>query len=134
MRNELSTMKRRILLIDDEEDIRELLQMTLEMSSHWEVLTAGSGEEGLEMARIYHPDAIILDVIMPDMDGPMTFEQLQQDPETRNIPVILLTAKAKADEQPHYTNLGVKAVLSKLINPLNFAKRLSEILGWNSGD
>ncbi len=133
MRNELSTMKRRILLIDDEEDIRELLQMSLEMSSHWEVFTAGSGLEGLEMARIYQPDAIILDVIMPDMDGPMTFEQLQQDPETRNIPVILLTAKAKADEQPHYTNLGVKAVLSKLINPLSFAEQLSKILEWPSG-
>ncbi|EAW37253.1 response regulator [Lyngbya sp. PCC 8106] len=126
-------MKRRILLIDDEEDIRELLQMSLEMSSSWEILTAESGQEGIEMACTYQPDAIILDVIMPDMDGPTTFEQLQKNPETQNIPVILLTAKAKADEQPRYTNLGVKAVLSKLINPLNFAEQLAEILEWRSG-
>ncbi|MEB3280299.1 MAG: response regulator [Lyngbya sp.] len=130
MTNESITIKRRILVIDDEEDIRELLQLSLEMSSSWEVLTAGSAQEGLEMAITYQPDAIILDVIMPDIDGPATFQQLQENPATRNIPVVLLTAKVQADEQPAYTNLGVKAVLSKLINPLHFAQQLAEVLGW----
>lgn len=126
-------MRRRILVIDDEEDIRELLQMSFEMSSGWEVFTAGSGQEGIEMALTYRPDAIVLDVIMPDMDGPTTFKQLQKNPATRDIPVVLLTAKVQADEQPSYTEIGVKAVLSKLINPLTFAEQLAEVLGWRSG-
>ncbi|WP_413167194.1 response regulator [Capilliphycus salinus ALCB114379] len=123
-------MKRRILVIDDEEDIRELLQLSIEMSSSWEVFTAGSGQEGIEMALTYQPDAIILDVIMPDMDGPTTFQLLQENPETRNIPVILLTAKVQTDEEAPYGDLGVKAVLSKLINPLHFAEQLAAVLGW----
>jgi CheY-like chemotaxis protein len=131
MTDELREMKRRILVIDDEEDIRELLQLSLEMSSSWEVFTAGSGQEGLEIALTYQPDAIILDVVMPEMDGPATFKQLQQNPATRNIPVVLLTAKVQATEQPRYTQLGVKAVLSKLIDPLSFAEQLARVLGWS---
>jgi CheY-like chemotaxis protein len=131
MTDELREMKRRILVIDDEEDIRELLQLSLEMSSSWEVFTAGSGQEGLEIALTSQPDAIILDVVMPEMDGPATFQQLQQNPATRNIPVVLLTAKVQATEQPRYTQLGVKAVLSKLIDPLSFAEQLARVLGWS---
>jgi CheY-like chemotaxis protein len=131
MTDELREMKRRILVIDDEEDIRELLQLSLEMSSSWEVFTAGSGQEGLEIALTSQPDAIILDVVMPEMDGPATFKQLQQNPATRNIPVVLLTAKVQATEQPRYTQLGVKAVLSKLIDPLSFAEQLARVLGWS---
>ncbi len=130
MTDELIPMKRRILVIDDEEDIRELLQLSLEMSSSWEVFTAGSGQEGLQMAQIHQPDAIILDVVMPDMDGPTTFKRLQQNPTTHNIPVILLTAKVQATDQPLYAELGVKAVLSKLIDPLSFADQLAHVLGW----
>lgn len=131
MTDELREMKRRILVIDDEEDIRELLQLSLEMSSSWEVFTAGSGQEGLEIALTSQPDAIILDVVMPEMDGPATFKQLQQNPATRHIPVVLLTATVQATEQPRYTELGVKAVLSKLIDPLSFAEQLARVLGWS---
>ena len=123
-------MTRKILIIDDEDDIRELLQMSIEMSSGWTVLTAASGKEGIEIATQAQPDVIILDVMMPDMDGPTTFEQLQQNSATQEIPVVLLTAKVQAAEQPRFTQLGVKAVLSKLIDPLTFADCLSELLGW----
>lgn len=123
-------MTRKILIIDDEDDIRELLQMSIEMSSGWTVMTAVSGADGIQIAAQAQPDAIILDVMMPEMDGPTTFKQLQQNSATQEIPVVLLTAKVQATEQPRFTQLGVKAVLSKLIDPLSFADRISEILGW----
>ncbi|MGL5080515.1 MAG: response regulator [Microcoleaceae cyanobacterium] len=124
-------MTRRILIIDDEDDIRELLQMSLEVSTDWKISTAASGPEGLDLAVSQQPHAIILDVMMPGMDGPTTFEKLQMNAATRDIPVILLTAKVQASQQSRYTELGVKAVLSKLIDPLNFGDQMSRILGWS---
>lgn len=123
-------MTKQILVIDDEEDIRELLQIALEMSTDWQVITAASGQEGVESARQNLPDAIIIDVMMPDMDGPTTVQQLQAYPVTQNIPVIFLTAQTQATKQPRYTELGVKAVLSKLIDPINFAEQVAEIFDW----
>lgn len=123
-------MTKQILVIDDEEDIRELLQIALEMSTDWQVITAASGQEGVESARQNLPDAIIIDVMMPDMDGPTTVQQLQAYPVTQDIPVIFLTAQTQATKQPRYTELGVKAVLSKLIDPMNFAEQVAEIFDW----
>ncbi|MGB3535384.1 MAG: response regulator [Microcoleaceae cyanobacterium] len=124
-------MTKQILVIDDEEDIRELLQIALEMSTDWQVITAASGSEGVKSALQNQPDAIIVDVIMPEMDGPTTVQQLQQNPQTRHIPVIFLTAQTQTTKQPRYTELGVKAVLSKLIDPINFAKQVADIFDWS---
>jgi CheY-like chemotaxis protein len=85
---------RRVLLVDDEDDIREVAQVSLEMTAGWEVLTAGSGNEGLATAAAEQPDAILLDMMMPDMDGPTTFQSLRANQSTQHIPVVLLTAKA----------------------------------------
>ncbi len=123
-------MTKQILVIDDQEDIRELVQFSLEMTSNWQVFTAASGLEGIEIARQNQPDVIILDVMMPEMDGPMTVEQLQQYPTTQKIPVILLTA-SQGSEQFCYDQLGVKAVISKLIDPANFASQVAKILNWS---
>ncbi len=84
---------RRVLLIDDEDDVRELAQISLEMVANWHVTTARSGAEGLVLAASNRPDAIVLDVLMPGMDGSVTFGHLQANPATRHIPVVLLTAK-----------------------------------------
>jgi CheY-like chemotaxis protein len=73
---------KRILVIDDEDGIREIIQICLEAAAGWEVLTAASGSEGLEKAEAFQPDAILLDVMMPDMDGPTTFRQLQANAAT----------------------------------------------------
>jgi CheY-like chemotaxis protein len=83
---------RRILIVDDEDDIREVAQVSLELVGQFEVLTAASGSAGIETARATQPDAILLDVMMPDMDGPTTLARLQADPATRDIPVVFLTA------------------------------------------
>jgi two-component system, OmpR family, alkaline phosphatase synthesis response regulator PhoP len=122
---------RRILLIDDEEDIREVLQTCLEMIGGWEVFSAFSGHVGIEMAKAKQPDAILLDVMMPDIDGPSTLRLLQAEPTTKNIPVIMLTAKAQAAEQSYFANLKVYGVLKKPFDPLRITEQIQKILGWS---
>ena len=119
---------RRVLLIDDEADIREVAQLSLEMVGRWEVTTAASGAEGVVRAEADQPDAIILDVMMPDMDGHATFRHLQANPSTRHIPVILLTAKAPAATDRLVNE--VVAVLSKPFDPLRLPGQIASALGW----
>jgi len=120
-----------ILVIDDEDDIREVAQVSLEMMGNWGVLTACSGREGLAKAEAEQPDAILLDVMMPDMDGPTTFQQLRETPAICHIPVILMTAKVQASDQRWFASLGVKGVIAKPFDPLTLADRVAETLGWN---
>lgn len=121
---------KRILLIDDEDDIREVVQLCLETVGGWEVITAECGKEGLIKAENEQPDAILLDVMMPELDGPATFQALQKNPATKDIPVVLLTAKVQASEQRRFSELGVKAVFAKPFDPLNLTTELSAVLGW----
>ncbi len=121
---------RTVLVIDDEDDIREVAQLCLEAVGGWQVVTAASGQEGLLKAAAVSPDAILLDVMMPNLDGPTTFAHLQADPATRDIPVILLTAKVQASEQRKFAALGVKAVLAKPFDPLTLAAQVAEVLEW----
>ena len=123
-------MSRKILIIDDEDDIREVAALSLETVAGWEVLVANSGAAGLERARIEKPDAILLDVMMPGMDGPTTFRELQKVPATSAIPVILLTAKVQSADQRRFADLGVRAVLTKPFDPLTLASQMEKILGW----
>ena len=122
---------KRILVINNEEYIREVAQICLETVASWEVITAGSGREGLILAEREQPDGILLDVMMPDMDGIATFEKLQANPLTANIPVILLTAKVHASDRRRYAEMGLKAAIAKPFNPLQLAAQVSEALGWN---
>ena len=121
---------KRILVIDNEQYIQEVAQICLETTAGWEVLTAGSGREGLLKAETDQPDAILLDVMMPDMDGVTTFQQLQDNPATRQIPVILLTAKVQASDRRRYAELGMKATIAKPFNPLELASQIAQVLGW----
>lgn len=121
---------RRILLVDDEDDIREVAQLSLEMVAGWDVLTASSGREALMRAASEKPDAILLDVMMPGMDGPTTFRALQESEHTRAIPVILLTAKVQASDRKRFDDLGVAGVLSKPFDPMELANQVSQALGW----
>lgn len=122
---------KRILVIDDEDDIREVVQLCLKTVGGWEVLTACSGNEGLTKAEAEQPDAILLDVMMPDMDGVTAFQQLQANTATRHIPVILLTAKVQATDQRRFAELGVAGMISKPFNPLNLINQIAERLGWS---
>lgn len=122
---------KRILVIDNEKYIQEVAQICLETVTNWQVLTASSGREGLEIAEIQQPDAILLDVMMPDMDGLTTFEKLQSHPATKHIPVLLLTAKVQASDRRRYAKLGIKATIAKPFNPLQLASQVAQALGWS---
>jgi CheY-like chemotaxis protein len=123
-------MPRRVLIVDDEDDIREVAQMSLEMVAGWEVIPARSGDEGVRLAAEERPDAILLDVMMPGMDGPATAERLRERPETAAIPVILLTAKVQPADRRRLESLGVAGVLAKPFDPMELANQVSAVLGW----
>jgi CheY-like chemotaxis protein len=121
---------KRILIVDDEDDIREVGQMTLEMMAGWEVRTASSGAQALSMAAADPPDAILLDVMMPEMDGPATLARLRAEPATAGVPVVFLTAKAQAAEQRRLAETGAAGVLAKPFDPTLLADEVSRVLGW----
>ena len=124
-------MTRRVLIVDDEDHIREVAATSLEILAGWQVLTAACAREAIALATAEQPDAILLDVMMPDMDGPTTFEQLQALPATRPIPVILLTAKVQPGDRRRFSELGVKAVIAKPFDPVDLPAQVAEALGWD---
>ena len=127
--------RKTILLIDDEADIREVVQMSLELSDRgreWNAIAAASGTEGLALARQHQPDAILLDVMMPDLDGPTTLKKLKADPQTQDIPVIFLTAKIRATDPHRYEQLDVVTVLEKPFDPLTLADNIATALAWKT--
>lgn len=123
---------KRILIVDDEPDIREVAQMSLETVSGWQVLTAESGDEGITKAKQEKPDAILLDAMMPNMDGPATFQKLRADPSTKQIPVIMFTAKVQAADRNRFADLGVKGVIAKPFDPMKLGSQIAAILGWSA--
>lgn len=125
-------MSRHILMIDDEPDIREVAQTGLEVIGGWRVTTAGSGRDGILRAADEEPDAILLDMMMPEMDGSEVFQRLRSDPSTAGIPIVFLTAKVQAAEQRHLRELGAEGVVAKPFDPLTLADEISAILGWAS--
>jgi len=127
----MGSLMRRILIIDDEDDIREVAALSLEATAGWQILAARSGAEGIAIASAQHPDAILLDVMMPGVDGPSTFRLMQAIPAIAHIPVLLLTAKVQGIDQRRFAGLGVAAVLFKPFDPLTLAQQISEVLGWN---
>src|SRR5215469_15918949 len=123
-------MPHRILIIDDEDDIREVAAMSLETIAGWEVMVANSGAQGLTRAASYKPDAILLDVMMPGMDGPTTFRELRKNPATARIPVLFLTAKVQATDRRRFADLGIEAVLVKPFDPMTLSTQIASALGW----
>jgi CheY-like chemotaxis protein len=124
-------MSRRVLIVDDDDAIREVAQASLEMVAGWEVSVASNGPDALVLAAADPPDAIILDVMMPVMDGPTTFARLQDDDRTRDVPVVLLTAKVQPAERRRWEGLGVAGVLAKPFDPLGLSGQVAELLGWD---
>ena len=123
-------MGRRILLIDDEVDIHRITQVGLMMEAGWELLTAQSGGEGIDMAASEQPDAILLDVMMPGRDGVATLKLLQESSQTQTIPVIFMTAKAQSADRRQLYKLGAQGVITKPFDPMTLASQISGFLGW----
>ncbi len=117
-----------ILLVDDEDDIREVAALSLEAVGGWRVSSASDGASGVDMARAEAPNAILLDVMMPGLDGPATVARLREDPLTRDIPVILLTAKAQTSDRRRFAELDVAGTLTKPFDPMTLTDQIAAIL------
>jgi CheY-like chemotaxis protein len=124
-------MTKRILVIDDEDGVREIIQISLEAATDWEVVAVASGPEGLEAIQQSQFDAVLLDVMMPAMDGCDTLEQLQASEATRQIPTILLTAKASTTDHQRFMNLGVAGVITKPFKAQKLVEQIRSILNWD---
>lgn len=120
-----------VLIVDDEERIREVVRVCLVKLAQWETLMAGSGLEAIALAATAQPDAILLDVSMPGMNGLETLQQLQHNPQTQSIPVIFLTAKVQPSEQLYYQQLGVVGLIVKPFDPVQISQQISKLLGWH---
>ncbi len=122
---------KQILIVDDEEDIRDVVQASLEEFAGWQTLTAATGPEGLELARTHALDAILLDISMPHVDGMQICKELKSNPQTQAIPIIVLTAKVLPRDRQLLESLDVAGIISKPFKPLIIWEQIAEILGWN---
>lgn len=119
---------RKVMLVDDEADIRRIGQIALESVGHWEVVLAGNGTEAVVLAAQQRPDVILLDVMMPGMDGPTTLEHLRAQGATARTPVIFMTAKVQRHEVDRYLALGAIGVIGKPFDPMALAGTIRALL------
>src|SRR6476661_4990459 len=105
-RRDVQMTTRRVLVVDNEQYIQEVAKVCLETVAGWQVILASSGAECLSKAAAEQPEVILLDVMMPDMDGITTFQKLQENPATQAIPVIFLTAKIQSSDRHRYAQIG----------------------------
>lgn len=127
-RRALPLKPRTVLVVDDEEDMRELASVFLEMNGAFQVRTAPSGADALLQAAEQRPDAILLDFMMPDMDGPETFRRLRADASMRDVPVVFLTAKTGENVARDLKMAGAAGVIAKPFNPMTLESELQAIL------
>jgi CheY-like chemotaxis protein len=120
---------RKVLMVDDEPDIRRVGQMSLELVGQLSVVLAASGDEAVEIALREQPDVILLDVMMPRLDGPATLARLKQRAETAGIPVIFLTAKVQRHEVERYLAEGASGVIFKPFDPMTLPQEIRRIAG-----
>jgi CheY-like chemotaxis protein len=118
---------RTILYVDDEPDIREVVQLSLSLAEGVEVHTAESGVDALQMMPELAPDLVLLDVMMPALDGPGTLQRMRENPSTAGIPVVFMTAKAMPQEIARFIELGAVAVIAKPFDPMLLSRRVLEI-------
>lgn len=124
----MSTLKR-IVYVEDEPDIRSIAEFALAQLGGFTVELCESGQQAIEKAPAFKPDLILLDVMMPGMDGIETFARLKALPEIEATPIVFMTAKAMQDEVKRYLSLGAADVIPKPFDPLTLPDRLHEIWG-----
>lgn len=120
----------RLLVVDDDDAIREVAQMALEIVGGFQVRTASSGMEAWNMVREELPDAVLLDVMMPGMDGPTLLTYFRDDPATRAVPIIFLTAKIQAGVRRDWEDLDITGVIAKPFDPMRLPHDVCILLGW----
>lgn len=120
--------KKRILIVDDEEDMRYAVKMQLEANGY-EVLTAKDGQEGLTFARKEMPDLIILDLMLPKLDGYQVCRMLKFDNKYKNIPIVIFTARAQSDDEELGYQVGADAYVAKPFDPKRLLGKIKDLLG-----
>lgn len=121
------TELKKILHVDDEPDIREIVKLTLQEIGGYQVLSCESGQAALDQAAGFAPDLILMDVMMPEMDGPTTYKKMQSDDSIRHMPVIFMTAKAQAHEIDEYLQLGGIGAIIKPFDPATLSDEIEQI-------
>lgn len=118
----------KILYVEDEYDIQTIAKIALGDIGGFTLETCSSGAEAIEKAKSFTPDLILLDVMMPNMDGPQTLQELRKIPNTASTPVIFMTAKVQAKEVEYYKSLGAVDVISKPFDPMTLAETIKKIM------
>lgn len=126
----INTALKRILYVEDEVDIQTIVKLSLETIGGYELRVFSSGKEALKEAKDFNPDLFLLDVMMPEMDGPETLKQLREIPELKDTPAVFITAKAQVHEVSKYKQLGVLDVVIKPFDPIELPQTLKAI--WES--
>ncbi len=127
----MGMLAKQVLIIDDELNVRLVVSACLERLAGWNVLTAASGYDGLSLAQDKQPDAILLDMMMPGMDGINFLQRLRANPATEAIPVILLTANADYTHPKLFPTLQVSGAIAKPFEPNLLIRQIAETLGWS---
>ncbi|NVJ20301.1 MULTISPECIES: response regulator [Myxococcus] len=122
------TTLRKVMLVDDEEDIRAIGKLSLSRVGGWVTVLAASGNEALTKAAEEQPDLILLDVMMPGMDGPTTFNRLREQDATARTPIIFMTAKVQKQEVARYLELGAVGVIGKPFDPMTLPKEIRKLV------
>lgn len=118
----------RILHVDDEPDIHEIVDASLSLNPDFQVRACASGVDALATAAVWSPELILLDVMMPKMDGPTTLAELRKDPRTSEIPVLFMTARAQKREIEQFIAMGAQGVISKPFDPMTLAHEVGSHL------
>lgn len=119
-----------ILLVDDEPHLSTVIKTCLETLKPWQTITVHSGTAALSQAQINPPDAILLDIMMPDMNGEQLLQALRQSAATHSIPVIIFTASSQHQTVNKFLEYEVAGVIPKPFNPLTLAEQIAQLLGW----
>ena len=120
--------KKHILVIEDDKGIQTITKFSLEMEQEWQVTTAFGGKEGLCKAKNLHPDVILLDIVMPDINGLEIVKELQNNQATKKIPIILFTAKVIGNDRLKLQNRGIIGVITKPFDCLTLSATISDLL------
>lgn len=125
----INSQLQRILYVEDEDDIRAVAELALVNVAGFELRSCASGAEALEAAESFAPDMLLLDVMMPDMDGPATLRALRQIPSLAETPAVFMTAKVQPDEVNRYLELGAVDVIAKPFDPMSLGDQLRNVWG-----
>ena len=128
------TTLNRVLLVEDDPDIQQVARITLEAVGGFEVEVCDDGQQALDKAPVFQPDLILLDVMMPGMDGPTTLGELRSRAETEKTPVVFMTAKVQPQDVQRYLGLGAVDVIAKPFDPMKLCERVQEIWSHAQSD